>query len=74
MNDDTPAITEEMAELQARVNYLRQEHADLDASIEALGQAAIPDQLMIARLKRKKLALKDEIVKLEDRILPDIIA
>lgn len=74
MNDDTPAITEEMAELQARVNLLRQEHADLDASIEALGQAAIPDQLMIARLKRKKLALKDEIVKLEDRILPDIIA
>ena len=57
-----------------RVNHLRQEHADLDASIEALGQAAIPDQLMIARLKRKKLALKDEIVKLEDRILPDIIA
>jgi hypothetical protein len=74
MNDDTPAITEEMAELKARVNHLRQEHADLDASIEALGQAAIPDQLMIARLKRKKLALKDEIVKLEDRILPDIIA
>ncbi|WP_295239911.1 DUF465 domain-containing protein [uncultured Brevundimonas sp.] len=74
MNDDTPAITEEMAELQAWVNHLRQEHADLDASIEALGQAAIPDQLMIARLKRKKLALKDEIVKLEDRILPDIIA
>ena len=42
MNDDTPAITEEMVELQARVNHLRQEHADLDASIEALGQAAIP--------------------------------
>ena len=74
MNDDTPAITEEMVELHARVKHLRQEHADLDASIEALGQAAIPDQLMIARLKRKKLALKDEIVKLEYRILPDIIA
>lgn len=74
MNDDTPAITEEMVELHARVKHLRQEHADLDASIEALGQAAIPDQLMIARLKRKKLAIKDEIVKIEDQILPDIIA
>ena len=34
----------------------------------------IPDQLLIARLKRKKLALRDEIVKVEDHILPDIIA
>ena len=34
----------------------------------------IQDQLLIARLKRKKLALRDEIVKIEDRILPDIIA
>ena len=42
--------------------------------IEALSQAAVPDQLMIARLKRKKLAIKDEIVKIEDVILPDIIA
>ena len=74
MNDDTPAITEEMVELHARVKHLRQEHADLDASIEALGQAAIPDQLMIARLKRKKLVLRDKIVAMEDQITPDIIA
>ena len=47
---------------------------DLDASIDALGLVPIPDQLLIARLKRKKLALRDEIVKVEDRILPDIIA
>ena len=52
----------------------RIEHADLDASIEALSHMPIPDQLLIARLKRKKLALRDEIVKVEDRILPDIIA
>ena len=74
MNDDNPAISEEEAALHARVKILRQDHADLDASIDALGQAAVPDQLMIARLKRKKLLLKDEIVKIEDRILPDIIA
>lgn len=74
MNDDVPEISEEEAALHARVKLLRQEHADLDASIEALGVAAVPDQLMIARLKRKKLQLKDEIVKIEARILPDIIA
>ncbi|PZT98355.1 DUF465 domain-containing protein [Brevundimonas sp.] len=74
MNDDLPDISEEEAALHARVRMLRQEHADLDASIEALSQAAVPDQLMIARLKRKKLAIKDEIVKIEDVILPDIIA
>jgi hypothetical protein len=53
---------------------LQLEHADLDASIEALGHMPLPDQLMIARLKRKKLTLRDEIAKVEDRILPDIIA
>ena len=74
MNDDVPEISEEEAALHARVKLLRQEHADLDAAIEALAGAAVPDQLMIARLKRKKLSLKDEIVKIEDSILHDIIA
>lgn len=74
MNDDVPIISEEEAALHARAKLLRQEHSDLDASIQALGQAVVPDQLMIARLKRKKLLIKDEIVKIEDRILPDIIA
>jgi hypothetical protein len=73
MNDDS-LLTEEELALHARVRLLRQEHADLDASIEALTQAPIPDQLLIARLKRKKLILRDEIVKIEARILPDIIA
>ncbi|MBD3835712.1 DUF465 domain-containing protein [Brevundimonas sp.] len=74
MNDDVPEISEEEAALHARVKLLRQEHAELDASIEALSAASVPDQLMIARMKRKKLSIKDEIVKIEDRILPDIIA
>lgn len=74
MNDDVPEIGEEEAALHARVKLLRQEHAELDASIEALSSVAVPDQLMIARMKRKKLSIKDEIVKIEDRILPDIIA
>jgi hypothetical protein len=74
MNDDEPFLSEEEQALHARLKVLQQEHADLDASIDALGHMPIPDQLMIARLKRKKLILRDEIVKIEDRILPDIIA
>lgn len=74
MNDDDPLLSEEELALHARLKILQQEHADLDASIEALGRMPIPDQLMIVRLKRKKLLLRDEIKKVEDRILPDIIA
>lgn len=74
MNDDQPFLTDEEIALQAEVKLLRLEHADLDASIEALSHMPIPDQLLIARLKRKKLLLRDEIVKIESRILPDIIA
>lgn len=74
MNDDEPFLTDEEIALHAQVKLLRLEHADLDASIEALSHMPIPDQLLIARLKRKKLQLRDEIVKIESRILPDIIA
>ncbi|MFN3353538.1 MAG: YdcH family protein [Brevundimonas sp.] len=74
MNDDATPIDEETILLSARVKALRQEHADLDASIEALERMPIPDQLLIARMKRRKLSLRDEIVKIEARILPDIIA
>ena len=74
MNDDEPFLSEEDLALRARLKELQLEHADLDASIDALGRMPIPDQLMIARLKRKKLILRDEIVKFENRILPDIIA
>lgn len=74
MNDDQPFLSDEDKLLRAELKALQQEHADLDASIDALGRMPIPDQLLIARLKRKKLALRDDIVKIEDRILPDIIA
>ncbi|HZV83839.1 MAG TPA: DUF465 domain-containing protein [Brevundimonas sp.] len=74
MNDDEPFMSEEDEALRARLKILQLEHADLDASIDALGLMPARDQLMIARLKRKKLLLRDEITKIEDRILPDIIA
>jgi hypothetical protein len=53
---------------------LRQDHQDLDAAILSLEQTPQPDMLLIARLKRKKLQLRDQITLLEDRLTPDIIA
>ena len=47
---------------------------DLDASVEALAIQPRPDQIRIARLKKKKLVLRDEIVRLEEILVPDIIA
>jgi hypothetical protein len=57
MNDDEPFVTDDELALHDEVKLLRQEHSDLDAAIEALGHMPIPDQLRIARLKRKKLLL-----------------
>ncbi len=74
MNDHEPLQSEEEIALLKRLAELQQEHMDLDASIEALALMPQPDQLMIARLKRKKLVLKEEIVKIRDQVLPDIIA
>ena len=56
------------------IGVLRQEHRDLDDAIDALIFASANDQLQIARLKKRKLKLKDEIAALEDQLIPDIIA
>jgi hypothetical protein len=58
----------------ARLVRLRTEHRDLDAAIDALRAAAATDQLQLARLKKRKLRLRDEIAALEDAMIPDIIA
>jgi hypothetical protein len=60
--------------IKERLAVLRVEHRDLDASVDALLVAAHVDQLQIARLKKRKLAIKDEISALETRLIPDIIA
>ncbi|GAB4118557.1 MAG: DUF465 domain-containing protein [Rhodothalassiaceae bacterium] len=62
------------AEVRRRLALLLQEHRDLDSAIEALQQSASRDQLQLQRLKKRKLALKDQIRHLEDQLLPDIIA
>lgn len=65
---------EERAALQAELEQLRQEHRDLDAAIEALLHLGTADQLQVQRLKKRKLALRDRLTFLEDRLTPDIIA
>lgn len=59
---------------QQLLEQLRIEHRDLDDAIEALRSKTMIDQLQIARLKKKKLLLKDRIIRLEDQLIPDIIA
>ena len=61
-------------ELEKRLALLKSEHRDLDAAISALTEAGSTDQLQIARLKKRKLRLKDQIAIIEDTLLPDIIA
>jgi len=65
---------DEQAQIEERLAALRLEHRDLDMAIAALTQTSGPDQLRLARLKKRKLALKDEIALLEDQLIPDIIA
>ena len=59
---------------QQRLEQLKIEHRDLDDAITALTMQPVVDQLQIARLKKKKLILKDRIMRLEDQLVPDIIA
>lgn len=65
MNDDG---------IRQQIELLKIEHRDLDDAIAALHANSSADQLQIARLKRRKLALKDRIGALEDQLIPDIIA
>ena len=65
--------SEEQA-LKARLAEALQEHRDLDAAIAAMAEQGVKDQLQITRLKKRKLQLKDQITRIEDALLPDIIA
>ncbi|WP_084582687.1 YdcH family protein [Sphingomonas azotifigens] len=64
----------EDGEIRRRLEALRAEHRDLDAAIAALVDSGTGDQLQIARLKKRKLKLRDEVAVLEDQLIPDIIA
>ena len=72
MNASSEMSFEDM--LRVRLDVMRREHRDLDEAVHVLEVAGRPDPLTLRRLKKQKLALKDQIVKLEDRLIPDIIA
>ncbi|KFL26816.1 small protein containing a coiled-coil domain containing protein [Devosia sp. 17-2-E-8] len=65
---------EQEAALGLELATKRQEHADLDAAIATLAASQLADRMLIQRLKKRKLALKDRIVQLETILIPDIIA
>lgn len=60
--------------LRIELEVFRSEHRDLDEAIDALEASGRADQLRLRRLKKAKLALKDKIARIEDKLLPDIIA
>ena len=71
---NTSAQMKQLEVLRVKLEVLRAEHRDLNDAIDALHERANADMLTLKRLKKQKLALKDQIVAIEDRILPDIIA
>ncbi|MBO6903138.1 MAG: DUF465 domain-containing protein [Rhizobiaceae bacterium] len=64
---------QEQADIRLEFARLKQEHADFDSAINAMIATGC-DPLQVQRMKKKKLAVKDKLSKLEDRIIPDIIA
>ena len=65
MNDDEP---------RPNLEQLKVEHRRLDEEIQALSEESGPDELEVARLKKRKLLIKDEIQRILDASVPDIIA
>jgi hypothetical protein len=61
-------------DIEQRLETLRIEHRDLDCAISALALSPRPDQLQLARLKKRKLRLRDEIIYFENLLIPDILA
>lgn len=65
---------EDQDALRTRLTNLESEHRDLDDVIAGLTDQPTSDQLQIQRLKKRKLMLKDEIIRIKTKLLPDIIA
>ena len=72
MSNDTDPLDVEA--IKTKLEALRVEHRDLDEVIDRLIERAPFDQLQLQRLKKRKLGLKDQITKLESKLIPDIIA
>ena len=67
-------MTESQNKIKVKINELRKLHSELDIEISKIIKVIPVDQVMLQRIKKKKLKLKDEISKLSSHILPDIIA
>jgi hypothetical protein len=67
-------VTPNLHSPERQLIELRIEHADLDAMVDRLAHATPLDELLLQRLKKRKLQLKDRISFIEDQITPDIIA
>jgi len=72
MSDDD--ISADPEALRARLVELKTEHRDLDDAINAMDERGVYDTIKVQRLKKRKLALKDQIMRLENALIPDIIA
>lgn len=71
---NSPLNEEEVSNLETQLHELNLEHRDLDQVIAHLAVSPPPDDLLIRRLKKRKLALKDRILLLEEMLVPDIPA
>lgn len=67
MLDETETMRTKLIELET-------EHRDLDSAIAAMAGSVATDQLQLQRLKKRKLAIKDQMSKLRAHLIPDIIA
>lgn len=67
-------IDENIEEIRRQLAELLTEHRDLDDVIDRIAADPLQNQLQLQRLKKRKLALKDQIAKLENELIPDIIA
>ncbi|MEL7343449.1 MAG: DUF465 domain-containing protein [Pseudomonadota bacterium] len=74
MNRTVPGEMQSEDVLRVKLEVLKREHGDLDEAIRAIEERRTGDQLMIKRMKKAKLLLKDKISSIEDRLTPDIIA
>ena len=67
-------MSETQNKIKEKINELKKLHSELDMEISKIVKVIPVDQVMLQRIKKKKLKLKDEISKLSSHILPDIIA
>jgi hypothetical protein len=72
--EEVSAVMIGINEMRVKLEELRSEHRDLDDVIRQLSETSPFNQLQIQRLKKRKLSLKDQIIQLESKLLPDIIA